>query len=45
LIQLDKNKNKVSEFRFKDMCDELGQLDRADSIIKLLKDYEVEFVQ
>jgi hypothetical protein len=37
--------NKVSEFRFKDMCDELGQLDRADSIIQHLKDYEVEFVQ
>jgi hypothetical protein len=34
---------KVSEFRFKDMCDELGQLHRADSIIKQLKDYEVEF--
>jgi hypothetical protein len=37
--------NKVSEFRFKDMCDELGQLDRADSIIQHLKDYEVEFVK
>jgi hypothetical protein len=36
---------KVSEFRFKDMCDELGQLDRADNIIKQLKDYEVEFVK
>lgn len=36
---------KVSEFRFKDMCDELGQLDRADNIIKQLKDYEVEFIK
>jgi hypothetical protein len=37
--------NKVSEFRFKDMCDELGQLDSSDYIIKQLKDYEVEFVK
>lgn len=36
---------RVSEFRFKDMCDELGELDRADFIIKYLKDYEVEFIK
>ena len=37
--------DKVSEFRLKDMCDELGQLHRADNIIKQLKDYEVEFIK
>jgi hypothetical protein len=33
--------NKVSEFRFRELCDELEI--NADNIIKHLKDYEVEF--